>query len=451
MTATAAVDATPNATAAARFVATAPQRNYPAEVIDAAKQCLVDWCGVALGAKAEPAGKTVRGVAESWGGSGSSRILLGGTGPAPAVALVNGTMAHCLDYDDTHVGCTGHLSGPTWAAALAVGTEVGASEDEILGAFITGFEVGARIGGKGLGMVANDHGWHATGIVGRFAAAAAAGVLYGLDEERGLHALGAAATQVAGLTGSFGTMSKPLHAGKAAMDGVFAAQIAAKGFVAATDLLEAENGLGAALIQDGEATINVGDFSDGWEITRNTFKPYAACLLTHASIDAGRSLVEKIAGIEIDSVHAQVNPMAIKLAGKTAPDTPLAAKFSTAFCIALGLSGYRASNADFCDERVADSKLQDLASRIELAPTPSVRATAARMEVRLKDGSVLEAETPLALGNPGNPMSWDDMEAKFMPMVEPALGERATELLAVLRDFDNVGRLAEFDALVAGD
>jgi 2-methylcitrate dehydratase PrpD len=442
---------TANATAAARFVATAPQRNYSAEVIDAAKQCLVDWCGVAIGARDEPAGRTVRGVAESWGGTGSARVLLGGTGPAPTVALVNGTLAHCLDYDDTHIGCTGHLSGPTWAAALAVGAEVGASESEILGAFITGFEVGARIGRKGLGMIANDRGWHSTGIVGRFAAAAAAGVLYGLNEERGLHALGAAATQVAGLTGSFGTMSKPLHAGKAAMDGVFAAQIAAKGFVAATDLLEAEKGLGAAIIQDGSATIDVGDFTDGWEITRNTFKPYAACLLTHPAIDAGRSLAEKIAGLEIDSVHAEVNPMAIKLAGKTAPDTPLAAKFSTAFCIALGLSGYRATNGDFCDERVADTALQDLAGRIDLAPTDSVRATAARMEVRLKDGSVLEAETPLALGNPGNPMSRDDMEAKFMPMVEPALGDGAAELLAVLRDFETPGRLADYDALVAGD
>ena len=161
----------------------------------------------------------------------------------------------------------------------------------MLAAFVAGFETASRVG-YGLGEAVTARGWHSTGVFGRLGAAAASAVLLKLDVERTLHALGAAATQTSGLTASFGTMAKPFHAGKAAMDGVLSAQLAAGGFRAATGLLESAGGLDSALVQDHSVRIKPADFS-GWEILNNSFKPYAACHLTHPAVDAGRALHAK--------------------------------------------------------------------------------------------------------------------------------------------------------------
>ncbi|MDP6389834.1 MAG: MmgE/PrpD family protein [Alphaproteobacteria bacterium] len=442
---------TSNAIEAARFVGAAKGRNYPGEIVDAARMCLVDWAGVAIGAESEGAGRAVRQVVAAWGTAGNACVLLGRPMAPTAAALINGTMAHCLDYDDTHVGSVAHISGPTWAAALAVGTHLGAGEQDIVSAFITGFEVGARLGGGGLGQAVSRRGFHSTGIVGCLAAATASAVLMGLDEDGIVRALGAAATQTGGLTASFGTMSKPFHAGKAALNGVLAAELAAAGFEPARGLIEPGDGLAKAVVQDGVATVPTLDFSDGWEITRNTFKPYASCLLTHPVIDAARSLSGEVEGREIAAVEAVVHPMAIELAGKTAPTTGLEGKFSIAYCAALGLNGYPATFVDFSDERLTDEAVRTTTDRVEYVATEDMATTAARMVVRFADGAELDADVPLALGNPGNPMSWADMEEKFMALVSPVMGESASELFAVLRNFDEAGRLDALVELVGRD
>ena len=437
-----------NATEAARFIGGARGRNYPAEVVEAAKKCLVDWVGVALGARNEEAAAAVRKVALNWGTTGNAQVLLGGKAAPSAAALINGTMAHCLDYDDTHVGSVTHVSGPTVAATLAVGTHLGATEQEILSALITGFEVAARLG-NGAGQKANLRGFHATGIFGTFGAAAAASALYGLNESAVRNALGAAATQTGGLTESFGTMSKPFHAGKAALNGVLSAELAAEGFAAKESLIEPGQGLSTAIFQDGAGTLAPLDFSQEWEITRNTFKPYAACLLTHALIDAARSLSGKVKGKEVARVEAVVSQPAVKLAGKPNPQTPLEGKFSLAYCAALGLNGYEASERDFAADRLADPAIRRIIERVEPKPTDDMAETAARIVVELSDGSRLDADVPLALGNPGNPMSWDDMWRKFEPLVTPSLAGRSRELFDLLRAFEQPGSLERFAQMVA--
>jgi 2-methylcitrate dehydratase PrpD len=427
---------TPNADIAARFIAAAPGRNDPFDVVDAARMALVDSLGVAIGACGlkEDAGETVRRVAAAWQSAGNAQIL-GSRRSAPAVAaLVNATYGHCLDYDDTHVGAVAHLGNPTWAAALAVGQHLGRSDREVLNAFITGFEVGAKLG-YGYGGVANEHGFHSTGLFGCFAATTAAAVLMGLDEDGIRNALGAAATQAAGLVESFGTMSKPFHAGKAAMNGVLAAELAAEGFVAKQSLLEAERGFGDAFIQDGSARVKTLDFNGPLEITRNTLKPYASCLLTHPVIDAARSLSEAAKGRAIAGIEVEVNPACIQLAGKPDPKTGLEGKFSTAYCTALSLHGYAVSAHDFTETRVSDATLRETLRRVTLQPAPDRVMTSAHMRLTFADGETLDAETALARGNPGNPMNWDDMQAKFFPLAEPALGKRCEELYDLLRHF----------------
>ena len=231
-----------NSRVIAEYVASTQRRNLPPAVLDAARMCLADWIGVAMGAWQESAGQIVRAVTVGWHSTGRATVLLGGHACAPLAALCNGTLAHCLDFDDTYVKAVTHTSAPVWAATLALGEETGASEAEMLAAFVTGFETASRVG-YGMGETVTARGWHSTGVFGRLGAAAASAALLKLDVERTLHALGAAATQTSGLTASFGTMAKPFHAGKAAMDGVLSAQLAAGGFHAAVDLLEPSGGL----------------------------------------------------------------------------------------------------------------------------------------------------------------------------------------------------------------
>ena len=253
---------TPNADAVADFVVGLSDLALPDDVTMAARMCLVDWLGVAIAGRAEDAAGAVLRVIAGWG-SGRAHILGGGTAHAAAAAMANGTMAHCLDFDDTHVGSLAHLSGPAWAAAFSLGTQRGASPDQMIRAFLAGFETGARLGGNGMGEALNARSLHSTGFFGCLAAAAAGAALLRLDRDGVRRSLGAAATQAAGLTASFGTMAKPFHAGKAAFNGLLSAELADAGFLPALDLLEAEGGLAAALVQDRRTRMPAIDFGDG--------------------------------------------------------------------------------------------------------------------------------------------------------------------------------------------
>jgi 2-methylcitrate dehydratase PrpD len=233
-------------------------------------------------------------------------------------------------------------------------------------------------------------------------------------------------------------MSKPFHAGKAAFNGVLAAQLAHTGFDAAHDLIEAHGGMGAALIQDKSKTVGSIAFAGGdWEVLRNTFKPYASCLLTHPVIDAARKLHGKIGNRSIESIVVNVHPMAVQLAGKTDPRTPLEGKFSTAYCTALALSGYKLAATDFSADRLQDPRLRDLVGRVKLNIAHTLAKTSASVVATLQDGTRIEESTPLALGNPGNPMSWADMESKFMGLAEPALPRTAKAVFTRLRRFSS--------------
>ena len=418
----------------ARYIAEHKARDFPPHIIEAARLCLADWMAVAVGAGDEPAGRMVRDTVASWGSTGKSSVLYGGTAAAPFAALANGTLAHCLDFDDTHVGAITHTSAPVWAATLALGEALGADERAMLRAFVVGFEVATRAGG-GLGQAVTSRGFHSTGVWGRIGATAAAAALMGLDAEQTANALGVAATQASGLTASFGTMAKPFHAGKAAMDGILAAELAAGGFTAAVDVLEPGGGLDRALIQDGTARITPASF-DHWEILENSIKPYAACHLVHPSADAARAL-----GITPDTIAritARVSPLCMQMTGEAdgRPQSSLAAKFDLKYCIALALHGGRLSAADFLEPWHPDPAILATAARIEPVADRGTGFAAARLDVDLIGGGAKSSAITTAKGHPGNPMTWDDMWSKFDGLVSRPLGaEAAADLFDHVRDF----------------
>ena len=439
----------------AAYLAGAHRRQFPPAVIRSAKTALIDFIGVAVGAVDEAPVRPVRRVAMDWQARGKARIFLGPCTTPALAALVNGTMAHAMDYDDAHQMGAGHISCPCWSTAFAVGNELGSTEEEILAAFITGFETMARLGGggpHGVGRNLHRRGLHPTSILGRIGAAGVAAVLLRLDLKQIEYALGIAATTAGGLIGSFGTHAKPFHGGKAAMDGILAAQLAAQGFESATHLFETEKGLLDAIIQDRAVEVPALDFDARWEILRNGFKPYASCRATHASIQAAHKLAPRLAGKTIARVHAKVHPNAMVAAGKMNPRTPLECKFSVPFCIALGLRGYRVVATDFTDAVFQDESVTQLLPRIEIEVVQDQAQYEAHMDVYLEDGACLHEDTAMVLGHADNPMSEADFRAKFESLVEPVLGvPKTSELYVLLDNFEQAGNFDRVMSLLADD
>ena len=383
------------------------------------------------------------GQFREWRSQGKAQLLGGGTATAGLAALYNGTLSHGLDFDDTHIPSVIHVSGPVWAAVLAAGMERGVDEQKMLRAFVTGFEVAARLGDGGIGVRLNQSGWHATPVLGGFGAASAVSALWGLDEGRVAQALALCGTQASGMTVSFGTMGKPLHAGKSALDAVLSVELAEAGYEGAAEFLDEGGRYLATLLQDDAARFVPVAFDDGWEIRRNSFKPFATGQLTHAAIDAAQRVRSRIGTKAISRIDAFMHPLAIKIAGKIDPRTPTEAKFSTGFCIALGLAGHPVTDGDFVDARVQDAHLRDIASRVTLHAEDAMARTATRLEIELVGGEKMVEDVKAAFGSIDNPMRWPALDAKFMALTEPLLGGDARDLLDVLHRFERTGSAAE--------
>ena len=447
--------ATPRGDALARYVAGTARREFPSEVIEAAKKAFVDFMGVAVGAYHDGPAVAVRKTVQSWGAQGRAQVFLDGQTAPGAAALVNGTMAHCMDYDDGHPAGAGHSSAPLCAATLAMAGHLGLTEKEALGAYVTGFEVMTHLGGgytEGVGRNVARRGFHPTSIFGTVGAAAVAAASMKLDMERCASALGAAATTAGGLVGSFGSDSKPYHAGMSAMDGIHAAQLAANGFRAATGLFELHNGLLDALIQDKQVRdIPPLDFEAGWDILTNAYKPYACCRATHASVQAARSLAKRVGQRKVARVHVKLYKNALFVAAKMNPRTPLECKFSVPFTIAMGLRDYALAPPDFSEETMRDASVSAIVPLVECQVVDDQLQGESHLDVWLEDGEHLHADTSIVIGHPDNPMSWEDMQAKFMALVRPVIGaERGGRLYALMRGLDAPGALAQLFELLAG-
>ncbi len=436
------------------FIHHAHEQAIPASVLHEAKRALIDYLGVALGAVNDDAVRAVRQVAKSWNAQGAARIFFGSTTTPALAALVNATMAHAADYDDTHPAGAGHPGGPCWSTALAMAQAHPVSEERVLRAFIAGFEVMAKLGGgwvPGVGRNLQRRGFHPTAIVGRAGATAVAASVLGLNEEQIRNALGAAATMMGGLQKSSGTHGKPFHAGKAAMDGILAAQLAAEGFVGAQHFYEAD-GWVKNFIQDGSAEIPPLDFGESWELLTNGYKLYASCRGTHASIETARQIYPQLHGRAITRIAAKVHPMGMVNAGILNPQTPLESKFSIPHCIALALCGYNLTDTDFTPQTVADPRARALLPLMQVEAVDGQSASSAFIDVWLEDGETIHASTDVYRGHAQNPLTDDELRAKFDVLTIPLLGNQRSEALyQAAAHFERPGSLTQIAALLAGE
>jgi 2-methylcitrate dehydratase PrpD len=410
----------------ARFVA---ESAVPERGRAVTRRYLVDWLGSTLGGGELHPPTLLRGVVESLGGAPQATVLAtGARTSAPLAALANAAAAHVLEMDDLDRASISHPGAPVIAAALAVAERDGLDGDALLDAIAVGYEVCIRVG-EALGPSHYEH-WHTTGTAGTLGAAAAAARLAHLDETGVLRALGSAGTMAAGLWEFLadGAMSKQLHPGKAAHDGVLAALLGAAGFTAATRILEGPKGVLAAMsdapdatrLVDGLAALDARSAAAPWRIEGVSFKVHASCRHTHPAVDAALALRER-AGLrpdDVESMHVRIYSQGLALLEGVEPTTPYAAKFSLSFCVAAALIHGDLAPARFTDESILDARTLALAERITFAPDPALDAPYPRewpsiVTVRTRDGRTIEERVDHPAGDPQAPLTNAAIAVKF--------------------------------------
>lgn len=443
------------------------------DILRDARRRVTDVIGIALAASGMEPARVIREVIEGWGGKGQTSAVGGGRFPTASSALLNGTLAHALDFDDTHLPSVLHPSAAVVPAALAAAEATGAPGRELLAAVAAGDELVVRVGMAGydrrLGnSIFFEKGLHATSIAGTLGAALASAMLYGLDEEGIGHAVAISASMGAGIieANRTGGTVKRVHCGWAAHAGVVATEMALHGLTGPPTVFEGRFGfLRAYLDDEADAAAITRDLGEDWELPRVFFKPYPANHFTHAGMDAAMKLRKEgldpreIEEVELGVASPVLRTIAQPEGEKASPKTGYAAQFSGPFTVATALvggGGLGVSLDDFTDESVKDSLKLDLASRVRCVADEECEGIfpnqfPAVLRVRLKGGEEREAKILHNRGGPENPLSDDELEVKFRDNAGRALSEeKVAEIKEVLRELEGSATVEEVMRLASG-
>ena len=432
------------------------------EAIHWAKVAVLDTVGCTLAGANEPCAQII-GRTATIGSSGGDCLVFGSdrrVAPLDA-ALINGTAAHALDYDDCSDTLGGHPSAPILPALFALAETRGIGGRAFLAAYVAGWEAETRIA-RGINFHHYEKGWHPTATIGVFGAAAACSHLLGLRPDQTARALALAATFSSGIKANFGTMTKPLHVGHASRNGMLAALLAADDFTARADAFEHKqgflnvfNGAGhydAARITDG--------WGDPWDITNPglAIKQYPCCGSTHPAIDAMLMLVREhdLRPDQVARIDSQTHARRLAHTNRPDPRSELDAKFSVQYCLARALVSRRIGIEHFEGESYREPAILSLLPRISATPQAAVDVDlslhfGADVTVTLTDGRVLSRHVPRPLGRgPEVPLPMDLLEAKFLNCAQRTLpAGTARGLLAMLRGLERLNTLRSLtDAMV---
>ena len=424
----------------------------PEPVRELARQCVLDYLGVGLGGADDPLIRILLDELSDAGGASQAAVIGHDTRlPALSAALANGAIAHALDYDDVNLAMPGHPSVAILPALLALAEEKKASGKAVIAAFVAGYETCCRIG-MALRPGHYSRGFHATGTVGAFGAAAACAHLLGLDADATAGALGIAGTQSAGLKSQFGTMCKPFHAGKAAQNGLLAARLAARGFSSRTDLVECAQGFAATHAPEFHPDKALARPKRGYHIFNNLFKYHASCYMTHAPIECGRQLREQgIVPADIATINLRLHHATDRVCNIPAPTDRLEAKFSLRQTVAMALSGVdTASLGAYSAATATDPSLVALRERVNFDFCEDYPEAGAEIEVVLADGrkasATFDAGIPMAdIAAQGRRLA-EKFDALAAPVVGTARARELREAVAGLDALADTGVLARLAA-----
>ncbi|NOE17308.1 MmgE/PrpD family protein [Ruegeria atlantica] len=397
---------------------------------------VLDWMAVGRAGASEPVSCIVRDMVLAEGGNAQAHLFGGGAAPLRGAALVNGTISHALDYDDTHFAHIGHPSVAILPAALAVAEWDDRILVDLLEAALVGMETSIRVG-LWLGRGHYQAGFHQTATSGAFGAAVAVGRLLGFDKVQMRSVLGLTATRAAGLKAQFGTMGKPYNAGLAASAGVEAAVLVQRGFQPNADALEGTYGFGAT--HQGAADQSALDgLGDEWLFETVSHKFHACCHGLHAALEAARAL--DIAEPEVAEIKIKTHPRWMSVCNQLSPTTGLGAKFSYRTVIAMQALGYdTALPGSYTDKVCADPRITSLQDRITVEADENLSETQAHLALLRRDGIRREATHDLM-----TPLSLSDREDRVRAKASKLIGtDEADAIWSMLRTGGRARDLAE--------
>jgi 2-methylcitrate dehydratase PrpD len=427
------------------FILNGKIETFPTEASTLGKSCILDGIAVMLAGSDTPCSGILKeyasrqgGVAEATTfGSGSMRV------PAATAALINGTSGHAHDYDDTQLshssdrifGLLTHPTVPALSSTLAVGEKLGVSGREALQAFLVGMEVECKIA-EAIHPNHYRRGFHSSGTVGTFGAAASAVKLLGLGREQAARAIGIAASMAGGIRVNFGTMTKPLHVGRAAQNGVTASWLASMGYTADPEALDGDWGFFQVMGGGFDEERLVGSLGNPLTVIDPgiSVKPYPCGCLGHPTMDAMLALVVEndIAPEEIERIRVRAGANILEPLRYPTARTELEAKFCIPFMVSSIALRRRAGIREFTDEFVAGEAVQEMMKRVEIIHDLEIeRQGFDRMrsvvEVHVKGGARLEKPAPVYRGGPERPFTREEMQGKFHECAASILSPESIE------------------------
>jgi 2-methylcitrate dehydratase PrpD len=436
-----------------RFAESVAYDNLPPEVIESVKHRVLDVVGLCLAAAPLETSRMAVTLGVSWGGAAEASVIgFPHRLPAIGAGFVNGTLAHSLDFDDTHLPSVLHPSASILPGVLAVGEAIGTAGKDLIAAAAVGYEMCVRSGmaayDRELGnSVFFERGWHATSICGTLGVAAAVAKLYGLGAEGIGHAAAIAASMGSGLieANRTGGSVKRLHCGWAAHAGIIAAQTARAGFTGPPSIFEGRFGFYQAFcggkFDEHEFVAGLGE---DWCIPKIFYKPYPANHFTHAGIDAAMRLREHVKPEDIEEIELGVATPTLRTISepreaKIRPQSGYHAQFSGPFTVAAALHGNGGGLGlwldDFSDANARDPRFLELAAKVRCSANPDCDAVfphqfPAVLRIKTRDGQWLEERVMTNRGGPNNPLSPDELKVKFMANATRRLSKPTAESLA---------------------
>ncbi|MCC5858188.1 MAG: MmgE/PrpD family protein [Ectothiorhodospiraceae bacterium] len=431
----------------AEFVAGLDFDDLPPNVIDKAKDVLLDALGCAMAAFKEDRRKAgiATEIAQQFGAGGPSTVIGGGRAHPALAALSNGILINAADNDDTHKRALIHVGSVVVPAALASTEASSRSGRELLVALVAGYEVATRVGMAV--MPSHYKCWHSTATNGTFGSAAASARALSLSAEDTCTCLGFAGTQAAGLNAFFesGDDSKSVHPGKAGLNGVLAAVLTQLGATSPPDILGHPKGYLAAFSDEPKAHVLTNGLGTDWEILQNGFKPYPSILASHSPIGASLDIRsrESLDPKAIESVEIRTYATVKSHFSSKEVRNGMSARLSVPYCVAAALVDGEITQRQFRPERYTDQDVLRLLDKVEVTVDPELSPLypdkfPARVIVVMQDGRQLESTFLYPKGDPQNPLTREELERKFRDNVDGVMKPESTEkLLAMIRSMES--------------
>lgn len=441
----------------ARFIAKTKYEDLPEHVVEFTKLCILDWFGSAVAGSSLPPIRMLHELAEELGGAPQATLVTGGRSSVANAALVNGGASHIVELDDIHKSSIIHAATVVVPAALAVAEWKGKSGKDLIAAVAVGYDVCFRIGEA----VSPSHYyyWHNTATCGTFGSVAAAAKLLDLTEEQMIHALGNAGTQAAGLWEFIvdGAMTKQLHPGKAAMNGVLAALLGQKGFTGPSRILEGKRGFFEAMSEQANPNAITDGLAEQYKITENSFKIHASCRHTHQAIDIALDIrrERQLNPEEIEEITVRTYQSALMIASNTNPQTVYASKFSVEFCTALGFIKGRAGLAEFNEETLHDPAVRALMGKIHAVLDPAIEEDypekwRSAMDIKLRSGESISRMVDYPKGDPENPVTADELVTKFKQLAAALPAEQIERHVRAILELERTSNVSDWFGAAAG-